>query len=121
MQTGYTKFYVTGTVRQNHLFVKTDLNFIPSLKNISHKALVNAKDLPPLYIRLQLMKILVKALSKEGEMIMYFRINFPQLRKAKIKEVVLIGPQIKAVLKDEEFETKLNNINKRGWASFKSV
>ena len=35
----------------------------------------------------------------------------------EIKEDVFIGPQITAMLKDEESETKLNNLGKRTWAS----
>ena len=50
-------------------------------------------------MKLGLMKIYVKVLSKEEEVIMHLRNKFPRLSEAKIKESVFIGPQLKAMLK----------------------
>lgn len=78
-QPGYTKFccfYENGTVATEPatLFVKSGLKgaiFFLDLKKISHKPLVktNYVYLPPLHIKMRLMKIFMKILSKEGEAI----------------------------------------------------
>lgn len=131
MQPGYTKFCCflcewDSRDRLNH-FIRTEWpqrkEFVPGEKNVSQEPLVNPQDvfLPPLHIKLGLMKVFVKALSKERKAITYLRSMFPRLSEAKIKEGVFIGPQIKAVLKNEEFESKLNKTEKRAWNAFKSV
>ena len=38
---------------------------------------------------------------------MHLRNKFPNLSDAKIKEGVFIGPQIRAVMQDEDFQNKL--------------
>lgn len=97
--------------------------FIPGTKNISHKPLVNPQCvfLPPLHIKLGLMKIFVKALDREGVAFLHLRNKFKHLSEAKVKEGVFIGPQIKAVFRDEEFENKLSEAEKAAWLAFKSV
>lgn len=92
-----------------HIFVFNVKNFIPGTKNISHEPLVNPQCvfLPPLHIKLGLMKIFVKALDREGVAFLHLRNKFKHLSEAKVKEGVFIGPEIKAVFRDEEFENKL--------------
>ena len=77
--------------------------------------------LPPLHIKLGLMKIFVKALDKEGVAFLHLRNKFTNLSEAKIKEGVFIGPQIKAVFRDGEFERKVSEGQKAAWLAFKSV
>jgi len=52
--------------------------------NISCEPLVNPQDvyLPPLHVKLGLMKIFVKALEREGQAFAYWRNNFPKLIEA---------------------------------------
>ncbi|GBN66528.1 hypothetical protein AVEN_184949-1 [Araneus ventricosus] len=82
--------------------------FIPGTKNISHEPLVNPQCdfLPPLRIKLGLIDIFVKALYREGVAFLHLRNKFKSLSDAKVKEEMFIGPQIKAVFRDEEFEKK---------------
>lgn len=54
------------------------------------------------------MKIFVKALDREGVAFLHLRNKFKHLSEAKVKEGVFIGPEIKAVFRDEEFENKLS-------------
>jgi hypothetical protein len=62
--------------------------------NISFESLVSPKDvyLPPLHVKLGLMKIFVKALDREGQAFVYLRNKFPKFSEAKMKEGILIGP-----------------------------
>ncbi|GBN32598.1 hypothetical protein AVEN_1725-1 [Araneus ventricosus] len=62
------------------------------------------------------MEIFVKALDREGVAFLHLRNKFKHLNDAKF-----IGPQIKAVLRDEEFEKKLPEAEKAAWLVFKSV
>jgi hypothetical protein len=65
--------------------------------------------LPPLYIKLRLIKIFVQAVDEESEGFGYLRQKFPKLIEAKMKEGIFIGPQIKQLFKDQDFSTNLNS------------
>ncbi|GBM50564.1 hypothetical protein AVEN_266786-1 [Araneus ventricosus] len=67
------------------------------------------------------MKQFVKALPKEGECFKYFCDQFPGLSEAKLKEVVFVGPDIRKMMKDENFETKMETNERKAWESFKLV
>jgi hypothetical protein len=59
--------------------------------------------MPPLYIKLGLMKQFVTALDKESAAFEYLRDFFPKLSEAKVKAGVFVGPQIKKILECKEF------------------
>ena len=69
--------------------------FILGEKNIKNIPLVNREKilLPPLHIKLGLMKQFVKALDKEGECFKYLCTKFPRLTYEKIKADILMGPE----------------------------
>ena len=48
-------------------------------------------------------------------------VNFPKLLEAKVKAGVFIGPQIKKILKSDEFIEMLNKTEKEAWKSFAAV
>jgi hypothetical protein len=54
----------------------------------------------------------VKAMDKNGARFMYLKQKFPRLSDAKIKEGIFVGPQIKELIKDEQFEEQLNEVGK---------
>ncbi|GFO21298.1 hypothetical protein PoB_004780300 [Plakobranchus ocellatus] len=131
MQKGFTKYccflclwYSRAT--KEH-YVKTDWpvreHFLPGEKSISHEPLVLPEKiiLPPLHIKLGLMKNSVKALNKDGQVFLYLRQKFPTLSDAKVKEGIFIGPQIKAMLKDEMFLTKMTPVESEAWNAFKTI
>lgn len=95
----------------------------PGSKNVIRQSLVDPRKvlLPPLHIKLGLMKQFVKALSKEGECFKYICYKFSRLSEAKLKEGVFIGPDIRKLLKDEVFETKMEEVEKEAWKAFKEV
>ena len=66
----------------------------PVHRNILHPALVDRSNviLPPLYIKLSLMKQFAKALDKEGACFRYIQEKFPNLSSEKVEEGVFVGP-----------------------------
>ena len=54
--------------------------------------------LPPLDIKLGLMKNFVKAMNKHGKGFEHLREKFPKLGDAKLNEGIFIGPQIREII-----------------------
>ncbi|KAL6464577.1 hypothetical protein MHYP_G00268940 [Metynnis hypsauchen] len=92
-------------------------------KNVAHKPLVEPAKifLPPLHIKLGLMKNFVKAMNKEGEGFRYLRQMFQRISEAKIKEGIFVGPQMRHVMSDKRFEELLVGQEKIAWKAFKDV
>lgn len=44
---------------------------------------------------------------------------FPKLNKAKLKKHMFIGPQIRKLLKEPMFDSKLTNVQLAAWTSFR--
>ena len=82
---------------------------------------MNKVLLPPLHIKLGLMKNFVKALYKNGAAFHPLSTVFPGLSAAKLKEGIFVRPQIREVLKDTDFGELLNLKELRAWEVFKSV
>ena len=76
--------------------------------------------LPSLHIKLGLFKNFVKALHKNGAGFHYLKEKF-RVSGSKIKEGILVGPQIRGLIRDRKFEDLLSQIEKSAWKSFKSV
>ncbi|MGH0179042.1 UNVERIFIED_CONTAM: hypothetical protein FKN15_002173 [Acipenser sinensis] len=77
--------------------------------------------MPPLHIKLGLMKQFVRALDKESAAFKYLQDFFPKLPEAKVKAGVFVGPQIKKILECNEFPKKLTSKEKAAWNSFVAV
>ena len=97
--------------------------FVPGEYSFKENPLVDMNKvlLPPLHIKLGLMKNFVKALHKNGAAFQHLSTVFPGLSAAKLKEGIFVGPQIREVLKDTDFEEILNLKELRAWEAFKSV
>ena len=67
------------------------------------------------------MKNFMKALHKNGAALQHLSIVFSDLSAAKLKEGIFVGPQIRELLKDTDFEELLNLKELRAWEAFKSV
>ena len=76
---------------------------------------MNKVLLPPLHIKLGLMKNFVKALHKNRTAFQHLSTVLPGLSVAKLKEGIFVGPQIREVLKDTDFEELLNLKELRTW------
>ena len=68
--------------------------------------------LPPLHIKLGLMKQFVKALNKEDMCFKYIQKKFPYMSAKKVKEGVFVGPQIRKLTKDAQFLSTMTDVEK---------
>lgn len=92
-------------------------------KNITNDPLVQADKiiLPPLHLKLGLMSQFVKALKLTNKSFLYLRSKFPKLSAAKVEAGIFVGPQIRKLMEDEEFDKNLNAKEKKAWNSFREV
>lgn len=128
-QGGYTKFpcfkcYWDSRDKKNHWKKKCKKReLVKGQKNVVHENLVAKEDilLPPLHIKLGIMTQFVKALPKDGDTYLYLSEIFPGLSEAKIKAGIFNGPDIRRLMKDANFITKMTNKEKSAWVSFKDV
>ena len=94
--------------------------FVPGEHSLKEILLVDMYKvlLPPHHIKLGLMKNFV---HKNDDAFQRLSTVFPGLIAAKLKEGIFVGPQIREVLKDTDFEELLNLKELRAWEAFKSV
>lgn len=130
MQPGYTKYCCflcewDSRARQSHYIVKDWTKRVLKVgeKNVLHKNLVDPTKvyLPPLHIKLGLMKNWVKALDRDGPGFQYLKSKFPRISEAKIKEGIFVGPQIRELMTDARFDAVLTGVEKAAWDAFKDV
>ena len=88
--------------------------------NIINEPLVSRENvvLPPLHIKLGLMKQYVKALNKDGDCFKYMCRKFPGLSNEKLKQGVFDGPQIRQLIKDSESVNSMTEPESIAWKSF---
>ncbi|XP_054088788.1 uncharacterized protein LOC128922428 [Zeugodacus cucurbitae] len=82
--------------------------------NVIHESLV-PKDkviLPPLHIKLGVVKNFIKSLNTQRYAFKRIQTIFPRLSAAKLKEGMLVGPDIRKLLQDEEFYGHLSDMQK---------
>ena len=98
-------------------------NTLPGTSNIKNPTLIDKSDvlLPPLHIKLGLMKQMVKAMDKTLPAFNYLVEKFPNLSGAKIKEGIFVGPQIRQLIFDSSFAASINDIEPAAWVAFKNV
>ena len=131
MQGGFTKYpcYLclwdsrdTKAHYQKQVWPKRE-EFVVGEKNVKNISLINPKKvlLPPLHIKLGLIKQFVKALDKDGAAFKYLQNLFPKLSEAKVKGGIFIGPQVKLILKSDEFLETLSAVEKDAWICFAAV
>ena len=77
--------------------------------------------MPPLHIKLGLIKQFVKAFDKYGAAFKYLQNLFTKLSEAKVKGGIFIGPQEKLILKFDEFLETLSTVEKDAWICFAAV
>jgi len=67
------------------------------------------------------MKNFVKVLDVKGPAFTYLCGKFPRLSLEKVKAGVFIGPQIRQLFKDQQFEAVFSDKEKAAWQSFEKV
>ena len=92
-------------------------------KNVINEPLVNRDRiiLPPLHIKLGLMKQFVKALDKHGSCFNYIVQKFPGLSMEKLKAGIFDGPQIRKLIQDQAFTSYMTAVESAAWCSYVSV
>jgi hypothetical protein len=98
-------------------------DFSVGRNNVKWGSLVDPTKIlmPPLHIKLGLMKQFVTALDKEKAAFKYLQSLFPRLSEAKVSAGVFVGPQIKKIIECSEFPKKLTKVQKAAWRSFVAV
>ena len=56
-------------------------------------------------------------MNESGECFLYLYSKFPYLSDTKVKQSIFVGPQIREVMFDENFEMKLNSSEVAAWKS----
>ena len=97
--------------------------FVPGAHSVKCAPLVDSSKivLPALHIKLGLMKAFVKGLDKNHAGFKYLSEKFPEISDAKLKEGIFIGPQIRKLLEDNEFSSRLASVELQAWNSFKDI
>jgi hypothetical protein len=131
LQQGYTKlccFLCEWGSRENTSHCKrrdwpSRQSLEPGTKNFQHLPLVESSNilLPPLHIKLGPMMNFVKAMDQTGPAFRYLAEKLPGISAAKIKEGVFIGPLIRKLFRDEQFDHILSGNEKRAWNDFRLV
>ena len=67
------------------------------------------------------MKQFVKALDKNCDCFKYLCDKFPYLSDEKLKEGIFVGPQIRKLTSDDQFEETMSSIEKSAWIALKDV
>lgn len=127
-QGGYTKYPCflclwDSRDKQNHWTKREWPNrehMVVGEKNVIRESLVerNKIILPPLHIKLGLMKQFVKALNQDGQCFLYICQKMTALSIEKIKAGIFDGPQIRQLMNDPLFERSMNEEEQRAWSSF---
>ena len=94
------------------------VGYEPGRSSVKKKPLVQPQkiDLPPLHIKLGLMKNFVKLISRG---LKYLQKKFPNISEAKLRERSFVGPQTRELLGDLGFEKVLTPLELNAWLAFK--
>ena len=134
LQGGFTKFQCYLCLRDSRntaLYYKKrnwplQTSYEIGTYNVKQQPLVDAAKIlmPPLHIKLSLIKQFVKQLDTEGEAFKYIQQLFPKLSKAKIKAGVFVGPEVKRLINSidsTDFPELLSEVERTAWMCFVSV
>ncbi|UYV75446.1 hypothetical protein LAZ67_13000301 [Cordylochernes scorpioides] len=67
------------------------------------------------------MKNFVKAMDRNASGFAYLKQKFYSISEAKIKEGIFVGPQIRELQQDGNFQNSLNEVEAAAWNSFRNV
>ena len=92
--------------------------------NVKHPALIDPQKvlLPPLHIKLGLMKNFVKGMDHQGSGFQYLKKRFKgKFTDAKLEAGVITGSEIRSVINGSSFPVSLNEMELEAWSSFVNV
>ncbi|UYV71170.1 hypothetical protein LAZ67_8001999 [Cordylochernes scorpioides] len=117
LQLGYTKLCCflcewDSRDRERHYIKKSWPNreiFTPGHKNILNPPLIDSENiyLPRLHIKLGLMKKFVKAMDRNASGFVYLKQKCSNISDAKFKEGIFVGPQIRELPQNGNFQNSL--------------
>ena len=67
------------------------------------------------------MRNFMKSVDKTGHRFEYMGNKFPNVSDAKIEKGIFIGPQIKELMQEKQFDEDLNETERNSWLSFKRI
>jgi len=78
-------------------------NWVPGEKCVRNRPIVNKNNilLPPLHIKLGLVKNFVKPMNKQGKGFEFLRKKHPKLCDSELKEGIFFWPQIREIINDD--------------------
>ena len=96
---------------------------VPGEKNVINEPLVDRKNiiLPPLHIKLGIMKQFIKAFDRDGDCIQCSCSTFPRVSDEKKTAGIFNGPQIRTLLKDKHFMARMTAVEARAGVAFTNV
>ena len=131
LQGGYTKYpcflCLWDSWADDQHYIRQEwplrLGLEPGLHNVKSPPLVEPNKilLPPLHIKLGLMKNFVKAMDRKGKGFTFLQQRFPRVSLEKLKAGIFDGPQIREFMKDSTFNDALSATELSAWGSLKSV
>jgi hypothetical protein len=77
--------------------------------------------LPPLHIKLGLLKQFVKALDPNSAALHYIRKMFPHLSDVKVKRSIFTGSKIREMLAARDLEQTMIVVERNAWEAFRMV
>ena len=98
------------------------VGYEPGRSSVKEKPLVQPQRiyLPPLHIKLGLVKNFVKSMGKKNSRgFKYLQKKFPNVSEAKLKEGIFVGPQIRELLGELGFQQVLTPLELNAWLAFK--
>lgn len=89
-------------------------------KNVRNEPLVDLKKIfsPPLRFNLGMKKNSVKTMVHDGKGFQYIPQKYQSISESKIKKGIFLGPQIKDLLKDKQFDAVLKGTEKAALEGF---
>jgi hypothetical protein len=98
-------------------------NFFSGSKNIAHTSLVAVPKvvLPPLQMKLGVMKQFVRALNAEGGCSEHMCHKFTTLTGTTLKDGLFTGPYVRKILSDPTFEGTVSAAEQTAWQASRDV
>lgn len=112
--------------RENHFTKKKwpeRISLKPGSSNVIKPLLVDETKIfiPPLHLKLCLMKQFVRALDKDGNCFKYVAQKMSKVSEAKLEAGIFDGPQIRTLFNNMIFTKEMINEEKAAWTCFRKV
>ena len=131
LQAGYTKYSCFLCLWDSRAdaqhFIRKEWpprkDLVPGVCNVLNEPLVSREKilLPPLHIKLGLVKQFIKGLDNNSEALRHIKEMFPKLSSAKVNGGIFTGPQIRVMLQSERLEDVMTIVERNAWHAFRMV